>query len=587
KTSVNPTKFYSTVGTSCPVGWNFVQQGNLNFCFKIDTNFFERIYWDFESDGIIDAHGKNVKFRFTKPGRFKISMISRDTVGYFDTCFMYQDVVEPVAKFKSQGIFACSDPTVFFDSSYIVDDCFIYTGVSCDQIKERRWWFGDYGYGKDDYRSTLLNPFYPYRKNGWYKVMMVVETNQGCFDTTRQDIYISGPRPRIKLLSDTLGCTPYTVKVVSYPNDSANISVTGSTLVRSGRADGNYNTVSTNNPDTITITYDKAGVYYITAVGYDKNPPVLSTCPAIFIPDTVDGLENAIKVYVKDPYHVELEATKDVVCVGEVFNVRNLSDGDTITKFRMYAYNEDFSAISDTAFKTNFAQDSSFKYVFNQTGNYNLVMHSTRFIPNTPACEAFDTIQVKAVKAKADLSIDSLGLPKYNVWNMSDSTLASSYIWRVYKPDGTVHTEILVPSDDDPKYHFGLLDLKNDTGSFLVCIWAMTEGLQNCYDSVCKTVTNNFTTEIEIPNVFTPNGDGKNDTYKVKVSGDELFELTIWNRWGGKVFETTDSKLGWNGKVNNTGEESPEGTYYFILKYRLRGQTAESVVRGTITLIRD
>ena len=66
----------------------------------------------------------------------------------------------------------------------------------------------------------------------------------------------------------------------------------------------------------------------------------------------------------------------------------------------------------------------------------------------------------------------------------------------------------------------------------------------------------------------------------------ELFELTIWNRWGGKVFETTDAKNGWNGKVNNTGEDSPEGTYYFILKYRMRGQTTESVVRGTVTLIR-
>jgi gliding motility-associated-like protein len=114
----------------------------------------------------------------------------------------------------------------------------------------------------------------------------------------------------------------------------------------------------------------------------------------------------------------------------------------------------------------------------------------------------------------------------------------------------------------------------------------MTEGLENCYDSACKMVSNNFTTEVEIPNVFTPDGDGKNDTYKVKISGEELFELTIWNRWGGKVFETTDAKIGWNGKVNNTGEDSPEGTYYFILKYRMRGQVTESVVRGTITMIR-
>jgi gliding motility-associated-like protein len=214
-------------------------------------------------------------------------------------------------------------------------------------------------------------------------------------------------------------------------------------------------------------------------------------------------------------------------------------------------------------------------------------MHSTRFIPNTPACEAFDTVLVEAVKAKADLQIDSLGLPKYQIWNKSDSSLANSYIWRIYRADGSTYIEVLVPSNDDSRFNFGTLDLKNDTGNYLVCVWAMTEGLENCYDSACKMISNNFTTDINIPNVFTPNGDGKNDTYLVKVSGEELFELSIWNRWGGKVFETTDAKKGWNGKVNNTGEESPEGTYYFILTYKLRGQTVESVVRGTITLIRD
>jgi gliding motility-associated-like protein len=214
-------------------------------------------------------------------------------------------------------------------------------------------------------------------------------------------------------------------------------------------------------------------------------------------------------------------------------------------------------------------------------------MHSTRFIPNTPACEAYDTVLVEAVRAKADLQIDSLGLPKYQVWNKSDSSLSSSYIWRVFKADGSVYSEVLVPSNDDPRFNYGLLDLKNDTGNYLVCVWAMTAGLENCYDSACKMISNNFTTEIEIPNVFTPNGDNINDTYKIKVSGEELFELTIWNRWGGKVFETTDPKNGWNGKVNNTGENSPEGTYYFILTYRLRGQTTDTVVRGTVTLIRN
>jgi hypothetical protein len=54
------------------------------------------------------------------------------------------------------------------------------------------------------------------------------------------------------------------------------------------------------------------------------------------------------------------------------------------------------------------------------------------------------------MRAKADLQIDSLGLPKYFIWNRSDSANASNYVWRVYNPDGSLRTEVIVPSNNDP-----------------------------------------------------------------------------------------------------------------------------------------
>jgi hypothetical protein len=89
KTAPNITKIYSTLGTTCPSGWQFLQQGANggfhNFCIKIDTNFYERIYWDFESDGIIDYAGKNPSHKYMQSGTYVVSMISRDSVGYLDT----------------------------------------------------------------------------------------------------------------------------------------------------------------------------------------------------------------------------------------------------------------------------------------------------------------------------------------------------------------------------------------------------------------------------------------------------------------------------------------------------------------------
>lgn len=586
KTFVNYSKYFVTTSATCPFGWVQSTSALNNTCYKIDTAFFERIYWDYNSDGVIDYAGAfNARHRYTQPGKYKVSMITRDTVGYYDTCFTFLNVVEPVAKFSSADVFNCDVPVQFFDSSAIIDGCIAETGFPCDQIDFRRWWFGDVGFDSMAWRSEAPNPTYAYKKNGWYTIMQVLKTQQGCYDTARKDIFLRGPRPRIKLLGDTLGCTPYKLKIVSYPNDSGVFSVTPATFIRPGRPDGAYETILLKNPDTVEVVYDYEGVYELTAVGYDTYPITNALCPPVVIPDTAGG-EQRIKIYVKNPYKVEIESSKNIVCVGEPFTITNKSSMDTITKFRMYSYNADYSAILDTVFKTNFFQDTVYKYAFFSPGVYNLVMQSTSFIENTPRCTSRDTVTIRAMKAKAGLEIDSLGMPKYFIRNTSDSANASSYIWRIYNPDGTLKEEVIVPSNSDPKFNYELLDLKNDTGIFKVCIWAITAGLDYCVDSTCKEVVNSFTTSVKIPNVFTPNNDNKNDVFNIAISGEELYDLKIWNRWGGLVFESKDSKVMWNGRTQNVGEENPEGTYYFVFKYQLRGKD-EEVVRGSITLLRE
>jgi gliding motility-associated-like protein len=170
---------------------------------------------------------------------------------------------------------------------------------------------------------------------------------------------------------------------------------------------------------------------------------------------------------------------------------------------------------------------------------------------------------------------------------LSDSTEAVKYIWRVTRnKDNSVFKEVTVNGNDDPNFNLGELNFGNDTGDFTICIWAYTAEPDACIDSACVVVNNAFVTDITIPNVFTPNGDNKNDFFKIDIKGEELYDLKIYNRWGGQVFESTNSTNIWNGKVNNSGADCPDGTYYFILTYRLRGKT-EQTVRGSITLIRE
>jgi len=84
-----------------------------------------------------------------------------------------------------------------------------------------------------------------------------------------------------------------------------------------------------------------------------------------------------------------------------------------------------------------------------------------------------------------------------------------------------------------------------------------------------------------IPNLYTPNGDGTNDTFEIR--GLELFpenDLIIVNRWGNEVYKATNYQNNW------TGEGLNEGTYYYVLRVKEAAGGEWQVFKGYITLIR-
>src|SRR5690606_4334839 len=88
---------------------------------------------------------------------------------------------------------------------------------------------------------------------------------------------------------------------------------------------------------------------------------------------------------------------------------------------------------------------------------------------------------------------------------------------------------------------------------------------------------------INIPNAFTP-GHSTNGTLKIVRKGvAELKNFAVYNRWGNKVFETSDINEGWDGTYN--GEMQPLGVYvYTIEAMTSSGQTVNK--QGNVTLLR-
>ncbi len=89
--------------------------------------------------------------------------------------------------------------------------------------------------------------------------------------------------------------------------------------------------------------------------------------------------------------------------------------------------------------------------------------------------------------------------------------------------------------------------------------------------------------ELEMPNVFTPNGDGTNDLFiPVLYENITHFEIAIFNRWGDLVYTATNTN-GWNGMVD--GKEAADGVYMWMVKYTGIDKTNKEL-NGTVTLIR-
>jgi gliding motility-associated-like protein len=87
---------------------------------------------------------------------------------------------------------------------------------------------------------------------------------------------------------------------------------------------------------------------------------------------------------------------------------------------------------------------------------------------------------------------------------------------------------------------------------------------------------------ISVPNAFTPNGDGKNDYWRIPFLDPGLqAEVNVFNRWGQLVYHVSGATVSWDGKLN--GKPQAAGVYAYIIRFR---QLKLPEMKGTFTLIR-
>jgi len=106
-------------------------------------------------------------------------------------------------------------------------------------------------------------------------------------------------------------------------------------------------------------------------------------------------------------------------------------------------------------------------------------------------------------------------------------------------------------------------------------------------DSVC--LSSIVCGEYRLPNIFTPNGDQKNDfLIPFPYSGVESIDLQIFNRWGNLVFTSKDPDINWDGTFEGTNQPVSDGVYYYICDVYEISEigTVKRTLKGSVMIIR-
>ena len=145
--------------------------------------------------------------------------------------------------------------------------------------------------------------------------------------------------------------------------------------------------------------------------------------------------------------------------------------------------------------------------------------------------------------------------------NPENVEATATFEWH-FRLDGASGSNEVVRYEENTEYDF------RESGTTRVTLY-VREG-EEIVDSASISVIISES-HLEMPNAFTPNGDGVNDYYQAKSSSKSLvdFHAYIFNRWGQKLYDWTDwrdEKKGWDGTFN--GRPVKDGVYFVLVEAR-------------------
>ena len=491
----------------------------------------DSLSWDL-GDGTVYNDSTNFTYYYSNPGIYTISMTAWDfTCNNTNTV---TQVVNFLSTFSSAVANAPGDTTICSSPPFNMN-------FTSDGSTPNVFW--DFGDGNT---STQPNPINAYSDSGAYQVMFIAIDSTTCniADTAFFNVeIIQAPTFNASFTLPTIPpCTDPDSVVVN-----ASFTGTGLDSLVWNMDDGTIIIDST----SISHSYTNEGIYNISvsAWGFCGND---TTIYQTFNFNTDSSLAVAY-------------APQDtILCTTAPFSIAFSSYGTNPTQLWDFGDGNSSTVANPT-------------HVFADTGSYVV----TYIAIDSSSCNISDTAVfnvslIQAEEFSAELNFDPpppCGIDSLLVELAFTGSGADSLIWDMDNGD--------VFNDSSVNYYY------TEPGTYQVSLTAYDIEC-NYVETISETVlfAGNFTSEDVVPNVFSPNGDGNNDQLSfMRVNDTKEFKITIYNRWGSVIYESTNANLSWDG-ISPGGKEASPGVYFFEIRYTDKCSDIENLKTGYIHLVR-
>ncbi len=342
------------------------------------------------------------------------------------------------------------------------------------------------------------------------------------------------------IATDVNGCfgNMATVAINVTSLTAANLQVNGATTICAGNS-AMISSLVSGNTGTVTINWSNG-------LGAGNGPftvaPTVSTTYTVTVVDACNNSITGVVPIVVNPLPIINIAPQTATSCKEV--VLNFYDSSTTNAGAQYNWSFGDGFTSTQANPVHTYTSSGFY-------NVNVIVTSVYGCKNNASTTCNLTVLPSSTADFRSEAMDGTTTsPIYNFSNTSSNSI--SYTWNF--GDGTSS------SQTNPSHTY------TDKGTYLVTLYTISSG--GCKDSAQQVVEIKPIFTIFIPNAFTPDGNGINDSFTAK--GEEIieFDMMIFDRWGELIYETKDIEKGWDGRANNGSDVSQLGVYVYKIQVR-------------------